>query len=111
TKEITAIQIDPDNWVLNQVGSITVGIETETELQNFTLIPNPASEKLNLFIPCTEKVDRVITIFDLTGRRMIDIKSDLNAIEMDISELTAGSYLIQVSDGRNIIIKKFIKQN
>lgn len=111
TKEITAIQIDPDNWVLNQVGSITVGIETETELQNFTLIPNPASEKLNLFIPCTEKVNRLITIFDLTGRKMIDIKSDLNAIEMDISELTAGSYLIQVSDGRNIIIKKFIKQN
>lgn len=111
TKEIASIQVDPDNWVLNQVGSITVGIGDETTEHTIILVPNPATDKLSVTIPSHLRADRIITVHDVTGRELMRIQSGVNPVAMDISALGVGSYMIRVDDGKKIITKKFIKQN
>ena len=48
TKEIGLIQVDPDNWVVNQTGAITTNVEEHKSPVSFTYSPNPANDKLNI---------------------------------------------------------------
>lgn len=109
TKEITSIQVDPDNWVLNHVGSITVGLGTNEGINSFTFLPNPANTKLNLSFSSNIQVTRNIKIIDLNGKVRINHSTDRNQFALDISGLSAGSYILQVEEAKSTFSKKFSK--
>jgi aminopeptidase N len=111
TKEITSLQVDPDNWVLNHVGSITVGLDTDESINSFTFLPNPANNKLNLSFSSNNQLTRSIKILDLNGKVRIFHTSDLNRFALDISGLSAGSYILQIEEANATFSKKFIKQD
>lgn len=110
TKEITSIQVDPDNWVVNHVGSITVGLDGNERINSFTILPNPANKILSLIFASNDPANRIIKILDVSGTVRINLKSDINQVVIDISGLSAGSYIIQVEEGKSTFSKKFIKQ-
>ncbi len=105
---VTGIDVDPHNWVLNKVGSISVGIEETENPVYFTYGPNPARESLNLFmLNTTEEVQ--INIQDMTGRVIMQARKSGATIKLNTSELPKGSYLIRLQDGESTFTRRFVK--
>ena len=61
------------------------------------IFPNPASQELTL----TGTKDCLIRLYDLTGRSIFLIDNDEKEIRIDISNLSAGIYLLEVEDTKS----------
>ena len=109
TKDIALIQIDPDNWVVNQTGSITTNIEEHNSPVNFSNSPNPAKDELNISFSNTGSFEREIGIYTLAGEEVMMSKTKNIQLILNVADLPSATYLIQVTDGINKTSKKFIK--
>lgn len=78
--------------------------------QSFQIYPNPANESLSILL--NEKETTIVEIFDETGRRIHSLKSNTDAlkIEMSISEFSSGIYTVRVTQANRSSAQIFIKQ-
>ena len=103
------ITIDPRNWIINKVGSITGSNITEVEhlendIQNIQLSPNPSN---GVFRVENLKSPANVIIRDMNGkiRKTLAITSqDL----IDIKTLGKGVYLIEIQLDKSIKISRLI---
>ncbi len=109
TKQVGLIQVDPGNWVLNQVGSISVNIDENFFREDFTIIPNPTKSRLNLLFSDNGINSREISILDLSGSKLKSEKTNLLQYSINIADLPSGSYICLVTSGENQYFKKFVK--
>jgi hypothetical protein len=83
-----------------------IGIEENTV--SFELYPNPVKDFVNL------KFDngnvRKISIYDLLGQQVWSIEVSGEFVQLDLSMLSSGSYIVLVQDESSIITKKITKQ-
>jgi hypothetical protein len=100
-----SIGIDPNNWIINKVGSITmdpnlnVGIESSLEIQNMLVYPNPSNGEFTVQnIPFNA---RSFELFDQTGRFILAQKATKEGV-IRLSNLSDGTYIFSVvlSDGQ-----------
>jgi aminopeptidase N len=103
------IMVDPNNWVLNKTGSISVGIEETENPAYFSFGPNPVRDELNIYMANTTYREVHISIHDMTGRTMLESRNSGETINLNTSSLPQGSYLIRVRDGEHHISKRFVK--
>ena len=68
----------------------TLGVGTNEVLSNFSVHPNPAT---TIFTVTTEEAVRKVRVYNLHGQRMIETKET----QVDISTLSSGVYLIEVT--------------
>ena len=82
-----------------------------TEKARLVLYPNPAQDKLNIYVANYDK-QKVIEIFNMNGQRVFMTKEAENNATFDISKLSGGLYMVRVSapDGTLISQEKFSKQ-
>ncbi len=83
-------------------------------LVNFTLYPNPVTDKLLVDIDA-EKTDKgEIIITDINGRnvykRQVNLLQGINTIPVDIIHFANGTYFIKIQMTDNSFMKKFSKQ-
>jgi aminopeptidase N len=104
-----SISIDPQNWVVNQNGTITInqllGLESPNGSEGMELYPNPSNEEIYINnIPN----DCRYSIFDMYGKvQLMDKVSGGNSIKT--SSLPSGTYLL-VLDGATVKYRKtFVK--
>jgi Secretion system C-terminal sorting domain/Reeler domain len=87
--------------------------ELEQQLQ-LKLAPNPAVSNLNIRIKSEVSKTLQIRLLDLAGRVVKAENWALNTGEnnrqIDVDALDKGVYLIQLSDGQNVVARKIIKQ-
>ncbi len=81
--------------------------------KRFVIAPNPASATFSLIIDGLDFTECQITIFDNLGRAIFkkNIQTNngsLNEI-VDVSNFKTGIYLVNITDGINILTKKLIK--
>ena len=74
----------------------------------FEIYPNPNNGKFTLKMEITEPVS--VSIFDLNGRKILNIKDVVNEQELDISHLN-GIYFIQIETQYGTSFKKLIIQH
>lgn len=93
--------------------NLTSTNEVEVGLNDFLLYPNPASRKVWLEWNMEEKADLSIRLIDLNGRALI--RNDRHSfapgdhrIDMDISGLPHGMYILKISSGRGILSRKLM---
>ena len=80
------------------------------EKQNFKIYPNPAQNILNIELQSIDNDQNHIEIYDLSGKQVYSsITSDKN-IQVDVSELTQGLYIIKVYNNNFVLNQKFIKE-
>ena len=79
-------------------------IEKSTELQ---LYPNPVHDILNLQLP--EGMSAEIEVINANGQVIQSFQSS-EFERMDVSELPAGLYMLKIFNGKNGMVKRFIKQ-
>jgi|694.fasta_scaffold02056_4 hypothetical protein len=84
-------------------GCSFTGIEVKANIQDITLYPNPASEKL--FIYGAE--GKEIEVIDLNGRSILKTTYDFYGI--DLSSLPPAIYTIKINVENQFVFRKFVK--
>ena len=75
-----------------------------------SIFPNPASEKITL--TCKESsLPLKVIIYDMLGRKQLEIEKNIECPEIDISGLPQGIYFLRAENNKSLLtIKKFVKQ-
>lgn len=95
------------------LGTATItGLPTgSAEKTSLVLFPNPAKNKLNLYIANYFK-QKVIEVYNMNGQRVMLLKEAENNTTLDISKLSGGIYLLKVSTAEGTLLsqEKFVKE-
>jgi hypothetical protein len=101
-------------WSLTNILSFTrtpgVGMDEITDASaEFTVFPNPATDKIILQCSPDKEMDK-IELIDIQGKLM-PVQSSGNSTEkqIDISMLTKGIYFIKITSGKDVVYKKIVK--
>lgn len=78
------------------------------KLNEVSIYPNPTSDILKVKLLKNEKSK--IEIYDLSGRLVKQMNANSDNIELNVSALDKGTYLINIVTSSNTISKKFIKK-
>lgn len=97
-----------DNYVADAVNAATLGVVTVGQIEktaNVTVYPNPTADYINI-----KSTSRVISVnvIDVSGKSVASKKSADNQI--DVRNLTKGTYIINVETENGTETKKFIKK-
>ncbi|NLL27396.1 MAG: T9SS type A sorting domain-containing protein [Bacteroidales bacterium] len=111
----TSIDISPTKnmvcWAWSEGSSIwadtewsTVGIENhEISTNALNAYPNPASNVLNIV---SENANELITICDLSGKVVYSEQASEKQSSIDISQLSAGMYIVRIGDKAVKLVKE-----
>lgn len=80
---------------------------------DFSVYPNPASGKLMIQTKTAANPDRRVDVFDIQGAlvRSALIAPGAGILELELSGLKSGVYLVRFSDGRTLHWRKFMALN
>lgn len=98
------------NPTINDITCITEG-ETlslqDTLVEDLILYPNPTKGIINLNTTY-DLEEAIYSVFDIGGRRILNSK--FNSNQIDVSELSAGTYILRIMNNNQIKTQKFIKK-
>ena len=108
-KQVFGVVIDPDNWIVNDIGSILHYIN-EVDQPVFEVYPNPCKDIMTLkFVSNVTNYN--VNVIDIMGKQIISIKNiSGNQYKLNTQHLDAGIYFLEINDGINKSIKKFVKE-
>jgi aminopeptidase N len=103
----TGVIVDPNNWVLNKVGSITTPTTDINVSNDVRLYPNPSTGTTYLDYPANWFDN--LQILDMTGK-LIERKTIARGTTRQtiITSLPTGMYFIQLNGKGRLAIKKFV---
>jgi serine protease AprX len=96
------------DYSLVVTGIDQVGGTVTNKLDAFSVWPNPASDILNVRIKSGVADGTEITIFDIQGRQVAYKKMSADNDKINIDYLSAGVYMVKVSQGTKQEVKKII---
>ncbi len=79
------------------------------EQNDLLLYPNPANNIIYISYKSQSK-NTLIQIYDVTGQLIKSITTAMQEQVFDISGFSNGLYVVKLSDGKNVTVKRFIKQ-
>ncbi len=92
--------------ILNYRNTPIIFSINEEVFSTISIYPNPVSNTLN--ISSVNSVINSITIFSLTGKKVLEVSEELNSI--DVSNISKGMYFIEIFTSEGSSVKKFIKK-
>jgi aminopeptidase N len=104
---IEEIVFDPDLWLLKTVSVLNVIPEYGEEKQ-FVIGPNPVISELRIRFLNNTKIDRIV-VTNMAGQEVWSKEDVENPVRLDLSGLTAGSYLLVMYDADRTYREKFVK--
>lgn len=104
----TGVVVDPNNWVLNKVGSITTGINDPVNVSGHVrLFPNPSPGTIYLQYPANWFDN--LRIYDISGKLVQEKTINRVSTEQTLNTfLQPGTYIIQLNGKDRVAIKKVI---
>jgi hypothetical protein len=76
---------------------------------NLTIAPNPATTEL--YINWYNNAQMHIQLFDVCGKQLLSLQQEASATQLDIQGISAGTYLLQLTNANGQVVKKkFVKQ-
>jgi len=99
-----------DALAVIEATQLTVDAEEPfAESLSVKLNPNPTQHTLQVLIPSLSEQAIPVKVFSLTGQVMFNTVIN-NGDQIDLSELSAGVYFLQIAFGENVISRKVVKQ-
>ena len=95
-----------DFWVV-KLFNFTTDVSNENE-NNFTIYPNPASEKINIQL---NSENTKISIYNSMGQKILNQTTNQKNAEIPLLNLPEGVYTVEVINGSKSVVKKMIKIN
>jgi len=108
-QKVTNVEVDPEQWTMEEVVSISSIGEIEVSNVYFTIGPVPVENKLNVYFLNTDSIPQIITIYNLAGQQVYSAETNEIHFELDTSGFINGAYFISVSNGNDVITEKFVK--
>jgi hypothetical protein len=96
---------------LNDITASTT-LSTNEVISNdeFSISPNPATSKLNVYLPQNSK-NANISVYDVLGKKVYSKSIDaLSSTSVDVSNWNSGVYIIRISSDNTTQTKRFVKQ-
>lgn len=100
------LKINDNNQVVYSNVVVLNGVNDHNNENSILTYPNPAQDRLNIALQNQNQVGNVL-VFDLFGKEVLSTDKLTN---IDISQLSLGSYIIQVEANGSYIRTKFTKQ-
>lgn len=97
---------DYDFWIIKHAQ--TLGLEENPFATAITLFPNPAKNTLQL--NTQDKTIDQINIYTMTGSKVLQLDMETVSPTVDVSSLASGVYYVQLYSGKNVALKKFVKE-
>ncbi len=100
-----------DNFIVRASATDTLlGVEDVTAADNtFAVYPNPASSVINVNNKNNSPITKIV-LTDLNGRIVKQDASNLSNVQLNISDLSAGVYMINITSAEGSTTQKIIKQ-
>ena len=95
-----------DYWIIKH--SATLGLQENTFANAISIFPNPVKNTLQINSQ-DQKIDK-ITIYSVLGSRVLHFDIDNVSPTVDVSSLATGVYYLQLYFGKNVALKKFVKE-
>jgi hypothetical protein len=90
-------------------------VNENSEAIEVTIYPNPAKNKISLLVEEFSLQHPTVIIYDITGKKVLSSNyQELNGgekLEIDISSLNNGNYLMKIVSDKGFTIKKFVVDN
>ena len=103
----TGVVVDPNNWVLNKVGSIVTGTNDINISNEVKLFPNPSSGTVYLQFPANSFDN--LQVFDISGKLLQRKNISRGSTQQTINILLVpGVYFIQLNGKGKIAVKKLL---
>ncbi len=87
---------------------VSVFVDVQREY-NITLSPNPTFDVTTLSIEWENDDDYAVGIFDMMGRNLGVVHSKFSKLNLDLSTLPKGMYIIKIHTGDRVVARKLIK--
>ena len=106
-------------WVALPAGGNLVPLTNITSLNEeflqlsntFNMYPNPSNGQFTLEFDDANNLPERVLVYDLNGRMVRELSSAVNTINsFDVSDLSKGTYFVQIVQGENMAMKKLIIQ-
>lgn len=97
-----------ETWILyNPTSSLS-----NLEIEEFSIYPNPASDLLNIECKSCANNPQILTIRSVLGEDISTFKIDENQVQLDVSGLRSGTYILTILNQTNQEINqmRFIKR-
>ncbi|MES2762876.1 MAG: M64 family metallopeptidase [Bacteroidota bacterium] len=99
--------------VLWNINNLYAGIQEVEARLEYSMFPNPTSDKINLKYKLLEESDITVSIVDVEGKTVVAGKKNKQAIgeyktETDVSQLKNGTYFLSITINSQIINNKFV---
>ncbi|PLW93675.1 MAG: hypothetical protein C0591_14280, partial [Marinilabiliales bacterium] len=91
------------------VSSLVVGLQETDKQVYFTIGPNPVHDYLNVYFLHPSNEMREVTVTDISGKIILKKNTRNQQLQLNTSSLKNGVYLVSVTDGKDILVKRFIK--
>lgn len=104
--EVTDAEMHLDNITAGAPLSIS---DFENQNTEFTISPNPGTNKLNIKLPVYNS-DTKLEVFDVLGKRIYKGLIPQLESSIDVSNWRSGIYLVKVYNDKTTQTKRFIKQ-
>ncbi|MAB39096.1 MAG: hypothetical protein CL528_03480 [Aequorivita sp.] len=97
---------EADFWIIKHAA--TLGLEDNSFLKAISLYPNPTKNTLQL--NTQDKTINQINIYTMTGSKVLQLDVETVSPTVEVSSLASGVYYIQVYSGKDVALKKFLKE-
>lgn len=94
------------DFFVAKLNCLTIGIETYEKPSLISIYPNPSSGYLSIELPLNSELE----IINLNGKIIRRLVADSETITIDISGLSKGLYVLNITSDNKTITKKVIKQ-
>ncbi len=92
-------------------GEFPTVVKNVTQESTFTVYPNPATNKISIENKSNQQGKTTLCIFNMNGAVLQQDKfQSQNLIEMDVSAISKGIYLLQIQTNKGIETKKLVVQ-
>ena len=104
------VQVSSSNWRTDG-SELVIDEEWNNSIQG--IFPNPAADKATInYFSVQEDVQVVVTVMDMLGNRVMTTSAGVtngdNLIELDVQQLPAGIYVVDVTNGKSHYTEKMM---
>ena len=89
-------------------------VNTIAGVSEVRTFPNPTTDHLTIEVTARDAVESQMTIMNLAGQqfenRNVELKTGVNAINLDLSNFNNGLYFLQFTTEKGMITRKIVKQ-
>jgi aminopeptidase N len=107
-KPIESIELDPEQWILHRLNSLSVGMEESDNPVHFSIGPNPAGDHFTIFFTHPAQDEFLVSIHDLSGRVLYENALESSKEKLTIQGMPSGVYMVSLSNGQETLRKKLV---